>query len=160
MDISDLDTDDDYVAVDATDDEWVASGKLRVNRKRNSRSRRSSSENSQSSNDASNVEDDSSKPVGASGEANMCCTCSKSSYCKTSKCQCKSLGNTCGSSCGCLETKCANRGFILNSEETDKDLATQGAELLQSALTKNSNTDNGSRKPLADIGNTVLGKTF
>ncbi|KAI9097958.1 hypothetical protein K1719_025729 [Acacia pycnantha] len=160
MDISDLDSDDYDVGVDATDDDWVASGKLRA-KKRNSKS-------GQSSNETSNVDDNNSRELSvSSGEADICCTCSKSSSCKTSKCQCRSTGNTCGRSCGCLETKCANRVLILNTEaaqsememvkggdEIDTDLATQGAELLQSALVKNTNSDHGPRKPLADIGNT------
>ncbi|XP_054788474.1 kinesin-like protein KIN-4C isoform X2 [Prosopis cineraria] len=168
MDLCDMDSDEYDVGVDETDDEWVASGKLRV-KKRNSKSGRSSWENSQPSYETPNVHDNF-----VSGEAYICCTCSKLSSCKTSKCQCRSKGNSCGRSCGCIETKCANRGLILNkepaqpeivegtgngfnSDEPDSDLASQGAELLQSALAKKStetNSDHGPRKPLADIGNT------
>ncbi|XP_028802081.1 kinesin-like protein KIN-4C [Neltuma alba] len=160
--LSDLDSDDYDVGTDATDDDWVESGKLRV-KKRNSRSRRSSWEDSQSNNETSSVQDNLTGLSGASGEGEICCTCSKSSSCKTLKCQCRSAGNTCGRSCGCLETRCANRELILNEEaapsemvkdETDRDLASQGAELLQSALVKTTNSNHGPRKPLADIGNT------
>lgn len=154
--------DSDNNDVDETDDDdWVESGKLRI-RKRNSKSERSSMENIQSSDEASNVR-------GNSGETEICCSCTKSSSCKTAKCKCRSMGNTCGRSCGCLETKCANRASISNEEpaelevtenginETEKHLATQGAELLKSALIKptETNSDHGPRKPLSDIGNTV-----
>lgn len=131
MDISDAESDD--CDVDATDDEWV-------------------------------------KP---------CCSCSKSSSCKTNKCQCRVAGNSCGKSCGCVATKCANRELVSNEEppqlevaevnangssiqETNEDqlLATQGAELLQSALVEKqpseTNNDRVPRKPLSDIGNTLV----
>ncbi|KAJ1416422.1 hypothetical protein SESBI_17380 [Sesbania bispinosa] len=112
---------------------------------------------------------------GASGEAasDVCCSCSRSSSCKTTKCKCRALGNSCGSSCGCRASKCANRALVSNEsqeptqsgndssiEEADKDhlLATQGAELLQGALVERpaeAQSDHAPRKPLSDIGNTL-----
>jgi hypothetical protein len=78
------------------------------------------------------------------------------------------MGIDCGSSCGCRETKCANReGGAVNdpgSDEADKNrlLATQGAELLQGALVgpAEANTDHGPRKALSDIGNTLVCPSF
>lgn len=136
MDISDAESDD--YDVDVTDDEWAADDEWGSN----------------------------------------CCSCSKFSSCKTKKCKCRAIGNNCGKSCGCLATKCANRDLVSpeepphfdiangkkndsNIEETNKDrlLATQGAELLQSALVEKpveSNSDHQPRKPLSDIGNTLV----
>ncbi|KAG5122501.1 hypothetical protein JHK84_040841 [Glycine max] len=174
MDLSVSDTEsDDYVA-DATDDEWVASEKIHV-RKRKSRSRHVSMENNQSNISSEDVKDNSTEGVGgASGEtvSDICCSCSKSSSCKTNKCKCRTLGGICGSSCGCLASKCANRtsgsnespvegtGNDSSIQEADKDhlLAAQGAELLQGALIggpAEAHSDHGPRKPLSDIGNTL-----
>lgn len=175
MDLSVSDTEsDDYVA-DATDDEWVASEKIHV-RKRKSRSRHVSMENNQSNISSEDVKDNSTEGVGgASGEtaSDICCSCSKSSSCKTNKCKCRTLGGICGSSCGCLASKCANRASGSNEspvegtgndssiQEADKDhlLAAQGAELLQGALVEGPaevHSDHGPRKPLSDIGNTLV----
>ncbi|KAI3966217.1 hypothetical protein MKW92_030647 [Papaver armeniacum] len=114
----------------------------------------------------------------------VCCSCSKSSRCKTNKCQCRDAGGACGASCGCVPSKCENREAnkmrvdlhdSANSDEIEeggscsvnvdgeqnRSLAVHGAMLLQSALAdkppidaKNVKRENG-RKPLSDIGNTV-----
>lgn len=171
-----------------TDDEWVASRK-RLGGKRSSNNGGRSSVAS----DQSDPIDSESSKSGRSGEgitpetANTtpsggCCSCSKYSSCKTTKCPCRAAGGSCGISCGCVPKKCANRGSVLNkdsgetaeleivegngsgsgSDETEKSriLASQGAMLLQSALIEKpaeTNDDNGSkRKPLSDIGNTLV----
>ncbi|RZC45234.1 hypothetical protein C5167_038182 [Papaver somniferum] len=108
----------------------------------------------------------------------ICCSCSKSSRCKTNKCQCRDAGGACGASCGCVPSKCENResnkmrvdlhdsahSDEIEEGEQNRSLAVHGAMLLQSALAdkppidaKNVKRENG-RKPLSDIGNTV-GKT-
>ncbi|KAJ3694926.1 hypothetical protein LUZ60_000303 [Juncus effusus] len=106
----------------------------------------------------------------------QCCTCSKSSTCRTKKCQCRALGKDCGLSCGCTASKCANRagsssnlGFIRkergedsgvvsdNNEEDQKkvDLVSQGTMLLESALKSGLEEQREKpRRPLGDIGNT------
>ncbi|KAK4787900.1 hypothetical protein SAY86_011733 [Trapa natans] len=99
------------------------------------------------------------------------CSCSAKSQCKTSKCECRSMGAVCGASCGCTSTVCNNRETHANvasattdyspkedSSEKPSELISQGASLLQSAFGEKpvaQNTDdNGSkRKPLSDIGN-------
>jgi kinesin family protein 4/21/27 len=150
MDISDETESDDY-DVEETDDEWKESGKLRV-RKRKSKSKHSEDFKYNLSN----------RLGGAHGEpaSDICCSCSKSSTCKTTKCMCKAIGNSCGSSCSCLTTKCDNRASILNEShepiQSGLPLITQGAELLQGALADRpaeANNDQGPRKPLSDIGN-------
>ncbi|XP_029126715.1 kinesin-like protein KIN-4C [Cajanus cajan] len=178
MDTSETESDD----YDLTDDEWEESGKLRVGKKK-SKTRRSDMENNQSNINISEdfKENSSDVVVDAYGEtaSDICCPCSRTSSCKTTKCKCKALGCSCGSSCGCLATKCANRassnesheptqsrlvqrcGNNPCSEETDNDrhLVTQGAELLQGALIDTlarTNSDQGPRKPLSDIGNTQV----
>ncbi|XP_048331023.2 kinesin-like protein KIN-4C [Ziziphus jujuba] len=108
----------------------------------------------------------------------VCCSCSKKSLCKTTKCRCRHRGGSCGTSCGCAASKCSNREAVLihlndspesqiaeskaNSLkiiETEKIAtdASQGAMLLQSALVdkpveKNVNHE-PSKKPLSNIGN-------
>ncbi|KAG5034478.1 Kinesin-like protein KIN-4C [Glycine soja] len=165
MDISETESDD----YDLTDDEWEESGKLRV-RKRKSKTRRTGMENNQSNINNSEYFQKKSGDilVDTPGEtaSDICCSCSRTSSCKTTKCKCKAMGNSCGSSCSCLSTKCANRASISNEsqeptqsasiEETDL-LVTQGAELIQGALVDRLdeiNSDRGHRKPLSDIGNT------
>lgn len=180
MDISETESDD--YDLEATDDEWKESGKLV--RKRKSLTRRPSMEHNQSkTNNSKDLKDNLGDGfASAYGEtaSDICCSCSKISSCKTTKCKCKSRGNSCGSSCGCLATKCANRASLSNEsqesmqsglvqrtgnnpgiEEADKDrlLATQGAELLQGALSDRpaeTNSDQAPRKPLSDIGNTQI----
>jgi kinesin family protein 4/21/27 len=158
-------TDDEWVQSDkeATDDEWVMSGKRR-GKKRNSKTKGRSS--------TGDIHDQENCKSDCSGEAattvQACCACSKYSLCKTSKCQCRASGGFCGISCGCMPNKCSNRGAIeindstLGSNETEKNqvLVSQGAMLLQSALVeKPVETNDDSvvrRKPLSDIGNTVV----
>lgn len=91
----------------------------------------------------------------------LCCSCGRSSSCKTNKCECRVAGGMCGESCACVPTKCVNRdnGVIKKTEdssqseitenggknnfhdaaciddiEKNKALASHGAKLLQSAL--------------------------
>ncbi|KAG5045439.1 hypothetical protein JHK82_014828 [Glycine max] len=165
MDISETESDD------LTDDGWEESGKLKV-WKRKSKTRRSDIENNQSN--INNLEDFKENSgdilVDTPGEtaSDICCSCSRTSLCKTAKCKCKAMGNSCGSSCGCLATKCVNRASISSEsqeptqsasiEETGL-LVTQGAGLLQGALVDRldeTNSGRGHRKPLSDIGNTQV----
>lgn len=176
MDLSISDTESDDYVTDITDDEWVASGRKIHLRKRKSKNS-VSMENNLSNISSEDGKDNSTEGDGcASGEtaSDICCSCSKSSSCKTNKCKCRAMGGTCGSSCGCLISKCANRSSISSEaqvegsgndssvEEADKNrlLAAQGAELLQGALVEgpaDAHSDNhGPRKPLSDIGNTLV----
>ncbi|KAK7372955.1 hypothetical protein VNO80_06346 [Phaseolus coccineus] len=175
MDLSTSDTEgDDYVA-DVTDDEWVASVRKLHFKKRKSRSSVSMENNLSNTRSEDGKDNSIEGDGGASGEtaSDTCCSCSKFSSCKTNKCICRAMGGTCGSSCGCLASKCANRSSISSEaqvegsgndsgiEEADKNrlLAAQGAELLQGALVEgpaDAHSDNhGPRKPLSDIGNTL-----
>ncbi|KAJ7965817.1 kinesin-like protein KIN-4C [Quillaja saponaria] len=110
----------------------------------------------------------------------LCCSCSKKSSCKTNKCQCRSTGGSCGTSCGCTPSKCTNReeipvkvnesesemtGFFVNSSASDESkngstIASQGAKLLQSALVEKPVNFNDhlvlTKKPLSDIQNTMV----
>lgn len=190
MEISDAES-DDYV-VDATDDEWVESAKLPGRKRKSKGGEHSSTEKIHSNISSDDVKDISAEARDIPTEApdggpsretasDVCCSCSKQSSCKTSKCACRVLGVGCGSSCGCRETKCANRGSVSNEgtqsvsvegtgsdsgiDEADKErlLATQGAELLQGALVEGpaeAKSDNGPRKPLSDIGNKLVRVSF
>jgi len=157
--------DDEWVQSEkeATDDEWVMSGK-RQRKKINLKNKARSS--------TGDIHDPENSKSDCSGEAAtavpVCCACSKYSLCKTSKCQCRASGGCCGISCGCMPNKCSNRGATtipdseLGSNETENNqvLASHGAMLLESALVeKPRETSDDSvvgRKPLADIGNTMV----
>lgn len=146
---SDVDDDDD--------DEWVNSEK-RPAKKRNSKVKRSQVIGNSDSDE---------KPT-AQQASRLCCSCSKWSSCKTSKCECKAAGGSCGTHCGCETSKCTNRELIIisdspiqgatNSDKNATDLASQGAMLLQSAMSEKPpqthNDGDKGRKPLSDIGNT------
>ncbi|XP_073224385.1 kinesin-like protein KIN-4C isoform X2 [Cicer arietinum] len=159
-------TESDGYDVEETDDEWKESGKLRVG-KRKSKSRLSEKGSNQSNiNSSKDFKNNLSNRLGSAQgetESDTCCSCSKSSTCKTTKCSCKAMGNSCGSSCSCLATKCANQTSILNESQepiqSELLLVTQGAELLQGALADRlaeATNDQGPRKPLSDIGNTQV----
>jgi len=116
------------------------------------------------------------------GRTRICCSCSRNSSCKTMKCQCRAARGSCGTSCSCVATKCANRGSFSNIEfdesqgtdifegngsgsasdekEQSHALASHGAMLLQSALVEKpaeTNDENEPRrKPLSDIGNKLV----
>ncbi|KAL1310182.1 kinesin-like protein KIN-4C isoform X1 [Arachis ipaensis] len=150
--------------MEATDDEWFEPGESTEN-KRKSTSTYASLENiNLSEHDDKEYSRD--EPGCTSGEitSNICCSCSKTSSCNTTKCKCKTTRNNCSSSCGCLATKCANRASISNesthlgSVEMDKDhlLVAQGAELLRGALVDGlAEIGQQPRKALTDVGNTL-----
>lgn len=166
------DNDIDWVAGD-DDIDWAAESLVT---KRNSKSKNQSS-GSSSGNDQESLKKDSSvECVAVKTTSEVCCSCSKYSSCKTNKCQCRSSGELCGASCGCVSAKCSNRDVdkSLQSEmaegiadgsgsdktlEQNRLLASHGAMLLESALVEKpaeTSEDGGSRrKPLSDIGNTT-----
>ncbi|XP_050379184.1 kinesin-like protein KIN-4C [Argentina anserina] len=113
----------------------------------------------------------------------VCCSCSKYSLCKTSKCKCRSTGGSCGASCGCAASKCSNRNTVpnkpsdsplseiangvknsSNSSETVKSCTetSEGAMLLQSALVQTlaepKENFGAIKKPLTEIGNILVSK--
>ncbi|ONI35368.1 hypothetical protein PRUPE_1G532000 [Prunus persica] len=181
--LEDMDTSDSDKSDADKDDEWVASGKRR-SKKRKSKSGSSSGEfPSSDSHDLGGFKLDGSGEGIVSvkkSESGMCCSCSKISSCKTSKCQCRSSGGTCGPSCGCVEAKCSNResvsqevlesaqaetaegiGNDIGTDEAEKNqlLVTHGARLLQNALVENSSETTDVDKPrraLSEIGNTLV----
>ncbi|KAL3340201.1 hypothetical protein AABB24_028698 [Solanum stoloniferum] len=101
------------------------------------------------------------------------CSCGKRSSCMTNKCLCRFTVGSCGPSCGCNPKKCSNResstknqlpsldvvgdeGNTLGTDEADSSqtLVSQGAMLLQNALSEKPIQGETKRKPLSDIGNT------
>ncbi|MCD7454854.1 Kinesin-like protein KIN-4C [Datura stramonium] len=107
----------------------------------------------------------------------VCCSCSKKSLCKTNRCECRAVGGSCGASCGCDPIRCSNKETSTKSQlpsldvvgdegntlatdeaESNQTLASQGAMLLQNALsekpTQSKDEGETKRKPLSDIGNT------
>ncbi|XP_024976973.1 kinesin-like protein KIN-4C [Cynara cardunculus var. scolymus] len=111
-----------------------------------------------------------------------CCSCSKSSSCKTMKCECRAVRGACSMLCECHPRKCSNREvavakesdsrplvtgednvILSDAEEIEKSssaLATHGAMLLQAALAdkpaETKDADGSKRKPLSDIGNKIV----
>ncbi|MED6202270.1 hypothetical protein PIB30_103639 [Stylosanthes scabra] len=112
----------------------------------------------------------------------VCCSCGKTSLCKTTKCKCRSVGGSCGPSCGCKLLKCTNKepnqieegnepviseskecNVKMNNSAVLEDgniIASECAKLLQSALIQKpaSFRDNPGpiKKPLADIQNSLV----
>lgn len=112
----------------------------------------------------------------------LCCSCGRNTLCKTAKCECRAAGGSCGLSCGCHPNKCSNREANMIKEfgalpqleqvkgtenvsntdeiESSHSLASHGAMLLQTALSEISvnpkNDTAGKRKPLSEIGNTLV----
>ncbi|KAL0432658.1 UNVERIFIED_CONTAM: Kinesin-like protein KIN-4C [Sesamum latifolium] len=169
FELEDMDTSDDdhqeHPRLSDDDGEWV---RTRERKKRPARRRNSKTD--------SHVETvvDLEHLVVATSVERVCCSCSKSSSCKTSRCECRAASGNCTPSCGCGPTKCSNReevigkdllqpeaaGNMLDTDETErsKNLASHGAMLLQTALSdKPVNTNDGgvTRKPLSDIGNNL-----
>jgi len=167
MDISETESDD----YDLIDDEWEESGKLRVRKRKSKTDLENNESNINNLEDFTEYSRDLIDTPGVSA-SDICCSCSRNSSCKTTKCICKTIGSSCGGSCGCQVNKCVNRTSISNEsqersaqsasmKETDKDrlLVTQGADLLQEALSdrhSETNNDKSHRKPLSDIGNTQV----
>lgn len=112
----------------------------------------------------------------------ICCSCSKQSLCKTMKCKCRAAQGNCGPLCGCDLARCSNRESAYTQEDNDLPpsefieptrtaletdeaershiLASHGAMLLHSALSEKPVSTNNEgaarRKPLSDIGNTLV----
>ncbi|KAL8141225.1 hypothetical protein V2J09_007246, partial [Rumex salicifolius] len=162
-DMDTSDSDHSNMGEEPTDDEWVQSirrPKKKSSKNKGNRSGSSSPDSEEPNNPTTDVPFDAHKESGNSS-SNVCCTCSKSSSCKTMKCECRASGGHCSESCGCLSSKCSLRGHATDEIEENNDiLATQGAALLQNALaqmpTPQQDEENKSkRKPLSDIGNTA-----
>jgi len=156
MDISDGEHSDELESMsDGSDSDWVQS-----NRKAKKHQRRVSS-NSNHKLDCQNTQDNA-EPEKPSDEKCILpknlpsdgCSCSKSSSCKTNKCECRGSGAQCGAGCGCKDSKCSNR-----DSSSTKEKANQGAMLLQNAFSEKEAQDAKPRKPLANIGNNVVNQT-
>ncbi|KAL9272639.1 Kinesin-like protein [Drosera capensis] len=176
--IEDMDTSDsEHSQSDDEDHEWVQSA-CKV-RRRNPKRHRFASELVSSDAEGGILNRDARNVQTGNPGLNSCCSCSKSSLCKTNKCECRASIGHCSDSCGCHSTKCKNRGEdsmkmpneirdpgslareISAAQDMEQSciLASQGASLLQSVLAEMPaphNAENkGNRKPLADIGNTA-----
>ncbi|GMI82779.1 hypothetical protein like AT5G60930 [Hibiscus trionum] len=161
MDISESEHSDMDSHDDDDDDEWVQSNKKQI-QKRASRSRSSILAVHQP--DTNGLENKGCDEVAEKIDG-ICCTCSKQSSCKTSKCQCRINGSSCGQSCSCSSVKCSNReaeASVANDGGSNdpRILAAHGAMLLQNAFGGEKPTETNDdcptkRKALSDIGNTV-----
>ncbi|XAR62078.1 Plus-end-directed kinesin ATPase [Bertholletia excelsa] len=188
--LEDMDTSESERSdLDAADDEWDCSdldvaeddSEWEASRKRQAK-KRSSKTGSRAGTLSQSIDlsDSDGLKTGSSGDATivqktttgLCCSCSRSSLCKTTRCECRAGGGSCGISCNCAPTKCSNRDSALSHSleleadeckdgtEKNQNLASQGAMLLQSALTEKPGESNNEnvprRKPLSDIGNTMV----
>ncbi|MQL87255.1 hypothetical protein Taro_019809 [Colocasia esculenta] len=175
-DMDTSDSDSDIAELEVDDEDWVESGKKLAKRRSKgaNRSEKAASTGAHSQEEKLEVLADALQMEGKP-DSERCCSCSKSSTCKTKKCECRASNNMCGRSCGCIPFKCANRGDNVDKEisetrvdhssvdleMTDKstELAAHGAMLLQSAFFENAasvDEDVQQRRPLSDIGNTVV----
>ncbi|XP_057975126.1 kinesin-like protein KIN-4C [Malania oleifera] len=173
--VEDMDTSE---SEHSDDDEWVASETETATKKIPTK-KKNFKNGSGSESSRTETSSEGSSAMTGTNDSGICCTCSRSSLCKTMRCKCRANQGTCGTSCGCLLTKCTNRDVTLVKEElgdlsetpegigncsgTDEAekshvLASQGAMLLQSAFVEKpdeaSDDCRPQRKPLSDIGNT------
>ena len=152
MDISDGEHSDELESMsDGSDSDWVQS-----NMKAKKHQRRVSS-SSNPKLDCQNTQDNAEpekppdeKCIRPKNIPSDGCSCSKSSSCKTNKCECRGSGAQCGAGCGCKDSKCSNR------DSSTKEKANQGAMLLQNAFSEKEAQDAKPRKPLANIGNNAV----
>lgn len=164
--LEDMDTSDDvHLNLENDNDaEWVYPGEKKKHQSKKG--------NSKTDNHVDKVVDVDQSTSVMSTEG-ICCSCSKSSLCKTSRCECRAASGICSSSCSCGPSKCSNREEasvkdilqlsvnMSTSEEAESshDLASHGAMLLQTALSEkhaNQSTNGTVRKPLSDIGNNIV----
>ncbi|KAJ4881322.1 chromosome-associated kinesin-related [Raphanus sativus] len=78
-------------------------------------------------------------------KAEMCCSCTKKSLCKTKSCKCRANGSGCGISCGCIASKCSNRGENVRSDK--------GMQAVVDGKKPVDDTKVANKQPLRDIGN-------
>ncbi|XP_010523343.1 PREDICTED: kinesin-like protein KIN-4C [Tarenaya hassleriana] len=69
-------------------------------------------------------------------KANVCCSCTKKSLCKTLKCQCMANGSGCGESCRCIASRCTNREAMPSSANAAQKIIRD-------------------KQPLHEVGNTL-----
>ncbi|KAL8243151.1 hypothetical protein R6Q59_009409 [Mikania micrantha] len=171
----------DHSNLDETDTEWLQSDDFQDEwghrRKQNAKKRMSkiiveSNPDTESPNEGGDTNPIQRSPSG------ICCSCSKSSLCKTIKCECRAINGSCSVSCNCHPKKCSNRvadlvqpdsrppvledgivNILSDDEDNSSELASHGAMLLQAALSDKpvelKDTNDDKRKPLSDIGNKV-----
>ncbi|CAN1825896.1 Kinesin-like protein KIN-4C, partial [Linum perenne] len=89
-----------------------------------------------------------------------CCSCSKKSLCKTSKCECRAAKGSCGERCGCTTSKCSNRKGLAKKDSSLQSVVTAQ----ESAHTAGSGTTNHKtseetiiRQPFSEIANVQVG---
>lgn len=171
--LEDMDTSDDDQSENSNisdDDEiWV---RTKERPRRHAKKR-----NSKTDSHVETIVDSEQSNLMTSGDS-VCCSCSKSSSCKTTRCECRAANGSCCSSCNCAPTRCSNRGDIVvndlsrqesiegagnlfesDERERSNDLASHGAMLLRTALSEkpgNKNDGGVVRKPLSDIGNSLV----
>ncbi|KAF9687391.1 hypothetical protein SADUNF_Sadunf02G0088700 [Salix dunnii] len=95
-----------------------------------------------------------------------CCSCSKKSLCKTTKCECRAARGSCGTSCGCAALKCTNRKVSSKADDSQQSEVAQklhvsrssetGKDVIMSQSTDLNNDLQPPRKPLGEIGNVKM----
>ncbi|KAL6633563.1 hypothetical protein ACP70R_026234 [Stipagrostis hirtigluma subsp. patula] len=137
---------------DESDADWVQSTR-KIRRRRTSRNSNPSLSRQNTQEIAEPEKPSDEKSTLSKDTASHGCSCSKSSSCKTNKCECRGSGAQCGAECGCKDSKCCNR--VPSSDNTE--IVKQGVMLLENAMSEKDAHD--ARKPLADIGNTTANQT-
>ncbi|CAN1340993.1 Kinesin-like protein KIN-4C, partial [Linum perenne] len=97
-----------------------------------------------------------------------CCSCSKKSLCKTSKCECRAAKGSCGERCGCTTSKCSNRKGLAKKDSSLQSVVVTAQD---SAHTAGSGTTSATsplndhktseetiiRQPFSEIANVQVG---
>ncbi|XP_011016938.1 PREDICTED: chromosome-associated kinesin KIF4 [Populus euphratica] len=96
----------------------------------------------------------------------VCCSCSKKSLCKTTKCECRAAGGSCGACCGCAALKCTNRKVSSKADDSQQSEVAQklhvssssetGKDVIMSQSADLNNDLQPLRKPLHEIGNAQM----
>lgn len=93
-----------------SDLDWVESGKKNIRKpSQTHRTRKSSSDEGGPIAKSSEVSNGESVTKDENSELHPCCSCSRGSFCKTKRCECRALGSVCSAYCGCVSSKCTNR---------------------------------------------------
>ncbi|CAN1825899.1 Kinesin-like protein KIN-4C, partial [Linum perenne] len=89
-----------------------------------------------------------------------CCSCSKKSLCKTSKCECRAAKGSCGERCGCTTSKCSNRKGLAKKDSSLQSVVTaqESAHTAGSGTTSATSPLNDHKtQPFSEIANVQVG---
>ncbi|CAN1340989.1 Kinesin-like protein KIN-4C, partial [Linum perenne] len=89
-----------------------------------------------------------------------CCSCSKKSLCKTSKCECRAAKGSCGERCGCTTSKCSNRKGLAKKDSSLQSVVVTGSGTTSATSPLNDHKTSEEtiiRQPFSEIANVQVG---